>query len=290
MKDVYAIINPVSGRRNLGEFMPAIRSALAREGVGLTCMVTAGPGDAARLGEAVPDSARAILVVGGDGTTRDVAGARVGRPVPLAVLGGGTENIVAKALRMPRNPEQIADLILHGRPRPMDVGVVNGRKFLIITGVGFDAEVVHRLHAVRAGHISHFDYFWPIWRTFWAHAFPPVRVDVDGTRVFEGRGLVFVGVLRRYSLGLQLLARAVYDDGLLDVCIYPCASAPRLVGHALQTLFRKHVTSGNVLYMQGRRVDIASDVPIPLQIDGDVGDTLPASLGIIPQGATFLSL
>lgn len=290
MNDIYAIINPVSGRRNLGEAIPAIRTALAREGVGLTCMVTAGHGDAARLGAAVPDSARAILVVGGDGTIRDVAGSRVGRPVPLAVLRGGTENIVAKALRMPRDPEQIANLILHGRPQPMDVGIVNGRKFLIITGVGFDAEVVHRLHAVRAGHISHFDYFWPIWRTFWAHAFPPLRVVVDGTSFFEGRGLVFVGVLARYSLGLRLLDRAVHDDGLLDICVYPCASAPRLLGHALQTLFRKHVTSGNVRYTQGRQVDIASDVPVPLQIDGDAGDTLPASLGIIPHGAAFLSI
>jgi diacylglycerol kinase family enzyme len=288
VKDVYAIINPVSGRRNLGEFLPAIRSALAREGVGLTCRVTAGHGDAARLAEAVPDSARAILVVGGDGTVRDVAGARVGRPGPLAILGGGTENIVAKALRMPRDPEQIAGLILHGRPQPMDVGVVNGRKFLIITGVGFDAEVVHRLHAVRAGHISHFDYFWPIWRTFWAHTFPPVRVDVDGIRVFEGRGLVFVGVLRRYSLGLQLLARAVHDDGLLDVCVYPCGSRSGLLRHAMQTLFRKHVTTGDAIYLHGRHVDITSDVPVPLQIDGDVGDTLPARLGIIPQGVAFL--
>ncbi len=286
---VYAIINPVSGRRNLGEFLPAIRSTLAREGVSLTCMLTGGPGDAARLAETVPDSARAILVVGGDGTIRDVAGARVGRPVPLAVLAGGTENIVAKSLRMPRAADRLADLLLHGRPRPQDVGVVNGRRFLIIAGAGFDAEVVHRLAVLRRGHLSHYDYFWPLWRTFWSHAFPRVRVEVDGTRFFEGRGLVFVGVLRRYCLGLELLARAVHDDGLLDICVYPCDSAPRLLGHALQTLWRTHVTSGRVLYSQARRVEVTSDVPVPLQIDGDVGNVLPASFEIIPHGVTFLS-
>ncbi|UCG15613.1 MAG: hypothetical protein JSV19_09995 [Phycisphaerales bacterium] len=286
--DVHAIINPVSGRRDPARAIARVRQGLAREGVGVTCTATREPGDATCLARNVPDSARAILIVGGDGTVREVVTGRVGRPTPLLVLGTGTENIVAKALGMPRDPDHIVERILHGMPRPTDVGVVNGRKFLIISGIGFDAEVVHRLHRARAGHISYLDYFWPIWRTFWGHVFPELHVETDGRALFDGNGLVFVGVLRRYSLGLQILSKARHDDGLLDVCVYPCASRARLMGHAARTLLGRHTSSRETLYAQCRTATVHSNKPVSMQVDGDVGGSLPATYSVIPSGIWFL--
>ena len=74
------------------------------------------------------------------------------------------------------------------------------------------------------GHIDHFDYFWPIWRTFWEYKFRPMCVEVDGEEIFDGPGLVFVGNISRYAIGLQILHYADFGDGLLDVCVYKCAS------------------------------------------------------------------
>ncbi len=286
--EVYAIINPVSGRRNWAGTIARLRRRLSRAGIRLVCAVTQAPGDALRIAADVPDDARAILVVGGDGTIRDVVDARTRRPPPLVVLQSGTENIVAKTLRMPRDPDGLVQRVLHGRPQPVDVGVRNGRKFLIISGMGFDAEVVHRLHATRDGHITHFDYFWPIWRTYWGHQFPRIQVQTDGEPFFDGRGLVFVGVLNRYSLGLQLLWKARHNDGLLDVCIYPCSTRTRLVRHSLETLVRRHARPGGALYTQCRTASVRSPVFVPVQADGDVAGILPADFSLIASGITFL--
>ena len=78
--------------------------------------------------------------------------------VPLAILPLGTENLLAKYLQIPPDPERVADLICAGRTVPLDAGRANGRIFLLMVGCGFDAEVVRRLHAAREGHISHLDY------------------------------------------------------------------------------------------------------------------------------------
>ena len=288
--EVYAIINPVSGARKPVEALRYLRTRLAHEGIRMVCRVSAGPGDAARLARNVPPHARAILVVGGDGTVREVVEGRTGPNPPIVILPTGTENLVAKAFGMSPDPNDTAERILHGTAQGVDVGLLNGRRFLLVSGIGFDAEVVDRLHRTRRGHISHLDYFWPTWRTFWAHGFPPVRVDVDGARFFEGRGLVFVGLLNRYAVGLRILPMARHDDGLMDVCVFPCASRPRLLGHSLRTLLRRHVGRGGVLYTQCRTATARSDQAVAVQMDGDYAGALPATYGIVPSAASFLTL
>jgi diacylglycerol kinase family enzyme len=287
--EVYAIINPVSGSRKPAEVLRCLRARLAREGVRLICRVSAGPGDAARLARNVPQHARAILVVGGDGTVREVVEGRDGPDPPIVILPTGTENLVAKAFGMSPDPNDTAERILRGKPQGVDVGLAGGRRFLLVSGIGFDAEVVDRLHRTRRGHITHLDYSWPVWRTFWAHAFPPVHVEVDGRPFFEGRGLVFVGLLNRYALGLRILPMAKHDDGLMDVCVCPCSSRTRLLGHSVRTLLRRHVGRGGVLYAQCRTAIIQGDRTVAVQVDGDYAGTLPVSYRMAPSTASFLS-
>ena len=95
-----------------------------------------------------------------------VAGGLRDLHVPFVVLPLGTENLLARELGMPVDPEAAACNLLHGQPRAIDACEMNGRRFLAVAGVGFDAECVERFMRIRRGHITHGDYFWPIWRTF----------------------------------------------------------------------------------------------------------------------------
>lgn len=287
---IVAILNPVSGRRNM---IPVVRKVgrLVERGHGrLEIAETAGAGHATELASQVAPDVDAVLVVGGDGTVCEVANGLAGREVPILILRTGTENLLARELMMPTIPGHIARTLLDGKPFPYDVGVINDRRFLIVAGVGFDAECVLRMSCVRTGHITHWDYFWPIWRTFWAHRFPRLRVEVDGACVFEDRGLVLVGVIGRYSAGLHVLARARYDDGLLDVCILPCASRTRLATHACRVFCHRHIGHGGTIYRQCRRIRITSEDKVPTEVDGEVGSLLPADCSILPGAASFLRL
>jgi diacylglycerol kinase (ATP) len=286
--EVHAVINPVAGRRNLAPTVQRIREDLRAAGVHLVCRITRNPGDATRLAAEVPDEARALLIAGGDGTVREVIGGVAGRTAPLLILPNGTENIVAKYFGMSAAPEAVVRRILTGVPRAVDVAVINGRRFLTCCGIGFDAEAVRRLHATRQGHITHFDYFWPLWRTFWADPFPVLRVEADDRMVFDGPALVIAGNLPRYALGLRVLSRARWDDGLLDLCVYPCASRRRLIGHSLRTVMQRHIRGGGALYVQCRTLRVSADTPVPVQVDGDVAGSLPAQCSLVPAGCRFL--
>jgi len=231
------------------------------------------------------------VVVGGDGTVREVAHSLEGSKKPLLIVPHGTENLLANELGFDERLKTIIKTFEAGYIRPLDLGRANGKCFTSITGFGFDGEVVKRVSQQRAGHIDYFDYFWPIWRTFWNYKFSPMKVDVDGEEIFDGRGLVFVGNISRYAIGLQILHYADFGDGLLDVCIYKCASHLHLAKHSLMTVLKQHADSRDVIYRQGKKISVSSKNDcIATEIDGDPGPALPVQIEVIPQAVKVMVL
>ena len=217
-----------------------------------------------------------------------MASGLAGSEVPILACPGGTENLLAKELRIGGNPAEIVRILRNRRVVDCDVGQINGRHFLLIIGVGFDGEVVRRLSAVRTGHISHLSYFWPMWRTFWEHDFPRMRIIADGEEIFDDYGLAFVGNISRYAVGLRICRDALYDDGLLDLVVFSCRQQTALMLHAAWTLLRLHPLKGNVLYRRVRNVRIETDRPVPSQMDGDVGPDTPVDISISPDRIRLL--
>ena len=170
------VVNPVAGRRNAQRELTRVIRRLRATGLSVEVEPTCEPGDATAWAAGLDEATtQAVVVVGGDGTIREVIEGLQGRPTPIAILPTGTENLVAKQFGFRFDAETLLRRIRTGEPRPVDVGEINGRRFLVVAGAGFDAEVVARLRARRTGHITHLSYFQPIWRTFREHRFPPIR-------------------------------------------------------------------------------------------------------------------
>ena len=279
---IHIIVNPKSGSGLKRTALAELRACLRQHGKEVTEYTTTGPADATRYARTIRAGSEAVIAWGGDGTVREVASGLVGSDVPVLACPVGTENLLAKELRIPRQPHRLADLVSAGRTVQCDLGIANGRDFLLIMGIGFDGEVVRRLAAVRRGHITHLSYFWPIWRTFWEHDFPRIRVVADGQEVFNDRGLAFVGNISRYAVGLRICRDAQFDDGLLDLVIFGCQEQTALVLHAAWTLLRLHPTKGNVVYRRFRAARIESDAIVPSQTDGDLGPNTPLDISVHP--------
>lgn len=295
---IAAIVNPISGPRNMLPRVRTIARAVERLGGRLDVLVTQGPRHATELASELGGEVEAVLVVGGDGTVGEVLNGLAGvgradregrvRRVPMLILRTGTENLLAREMNMPTDPEQVTDTLLRGEQFAADVGVINEHRFLAVAGIGFDAECVVRMNRSRCGHITHGDYFWPIWRTYWEYRYPVLRVDVDGERIFEGRGFVLIGNIPRYSGGLRMLMKARIDDGLLDVGIFPCESRRKMLGHACRAYLRRHIGRGGTIYRQCRTVRVCSDDKVPIEVDGELRGHLPAECSVQPGAVSFL--
>ena len=285
---VHLVINPHSGYGGKGLLLADLRLLAQRQQLELVEYTTRGPADATRYAQSIRDHAGAVIVLGGDGTVHEVADGLAGSDVPILPARAGTENLLAKDLHVPADPAGLLDVLRTGTVTDCDVGRINGKNFLLICGVGFDGEVVRRLTARRTGHISHLSYFWPIWRTFWEHDFPRMRIVADGQVIFHDFGLAFVGNISRYAVGLRICRDARFDDGLLDLVVFGCRERTGLLLHAAWTLLRMHPLKGDVLYRQFRQLRIETDTPVPSQVDGDVGPSTPLDITVLPRQIKLL--
>jgi diacylglycerol kinase family enzyme len=177
----------------------------------------------------------------------------------MLIVPQGTENLLANELGYDHSLSTVVKVFESGFTKYLDLGRANGKCFTCIAGFGYDGDVVAKVHRARDGHISYMDYFWPVWRSFWAYKFEPMRVTIDGEEVFNDRGLVFVGNTSRYALGLNILRKADYSDGLLDLCIYKCHTRARLLKHSALTLIKQHWNKQGVIYAQGKKITVSSE-------------------------------
>ena len=291
MAKAVVIVNPKSGSDRSLALCRRLETTLRHMDYQVSVWPTRYAGHARELAQQAKNQADLVVALGGDGTVAEVANGLAYSKVPLLVVPAGTENIIAQHLGLTNGSDHWRALLSRGKPHSVDLGCVDGRYFLAVLGVGFDADVVHRVHSERSGYISHLNYFWPIWRTFWEYRFPPIRVEADGELLNEGAGLVFVGNMARYAIGLRILRDAAFDDGLLDLCIYSCRWQGGLLLHSANTLLQIHPARRSVIYRRCRNISISSPAEVVrVEVDGDPCGQLPIRVKVCPGALQVLLL
>jgi diacylglycerol kinase (ATP) len=253
------------------------RLARALDGLGLGTRVAWTPEARAELvAEAGGDpQCRCLVAAGGDGTVAALVNERPA--VPIAVLPAGTENLFARQFGIPRRPERVAGVIAAGRSVRIDLGLHAGRRFTLMAGLGFDADVVTRHHRARVGAAGvprpthRAAYVEPVLRSSFGYQFPRLTIQVAD----PGREEALVGTtaflfnLPRYALGLPIAPSARADDGLLDLVVFRDPGPWRAL-HYLWTVLRGlHLRRDDVYHRRVGRVVVSSAEPVPVQLDGD---------------------
>jgi diacylglycerol kinase family enzyme len=235
-----------------------------------------------------------VIAAGGDGTLNALVNL-LPEGVPILTLPLGTENLLAKYLGVLARPEQIVELLCDGWTFAFDAGRAGERLFLLMFSCGLDADVVHRMHAVRRGPISHWSYLKPLWEALRRYHYPEFQVHVrypsapkgetdyaKGVDVWGARW-AFVSNLPCYAGQLRVAPNAVGDDGLLDLCVFQGASFGNALRYLIGVFFGSHARMPDCRISQVRRIELASDEPVPFQVDGDPGGCLPVAIEVVPR-------
>ena len=99
--------------------------------------------------EAIDGGYDLVVAFGGDGTLNEIANGLAGTDVPVSILPGGSTNVVARTLGIPNDvvdaTEHLLGLADAFEPRPIDLGIANGRRFVFSCGSGLDATAAMRV-------------------------------------------------------------------------------------------------------------------------------------------------
>jgi diacylglycerol kinase family enzyme len=252
--------------------------------------------------DAVDRGLDAVVVFGGDGTINEVAQGLVRSDVALGILPGGTTNVMARSLGVPRDPVDatafVASNLRSGTRRRINVGRINDRFFLFSAGMGLDAEVVRRVEAEPDKKRTRGEWFWvsnalKAAVTKYRGAQPAITMTVDGadpSRVI----LAICANARPFSYFKQwpvdALPEARLDRGLdfYGITQVRLLTIPRLA----YSLFvsRAHVGWRTSRYRHNAaRGRLDADRPMPVQVDGEfIGFEEGAELSLFPDALTLL--
>lgn len=240
---------------------------------------------------------RAAIAVGGDGTVGAVLNATPAG-TPIAVVPTGTENLLAKYLKIDRNPAALIERVSSGVAISLDaceatVPDQQGRLFALMISVGLDAEVVHRVHRKRTGNITHLAYAKPTINLLRTYKYPKIRAkwqdSIGIPHEADGRWLFGIN-LPRYAQGLPIAPAASGSDGLLDLCLFRRGYVVGALWYLWHILRRRHHLLRSVTTARCTEVTIESPSaePIAFQLDGDPGGVLPVSVRVLPNRLTLL--
>ena len=229
-----------------------------------------------------------VVCCGGDGTVAMVAN-WASAATPLAVLPLGTENLLAKQLGFDRDIDRLCRRIVGGHACSLDAGEANGRLFLVVASVGFDAEVVRLVAARRTGNIRHSSWVRPILQALGSYHYPEIRVSTDThPRPIRTRW-AFVFNLPRYALGLRFVAEGDSADGRLDLCCFRGGRWWSGLRYLAGVLAGWHRSWRDTHIEQATRITVTAAEPVPYQLDGDPGGELPLENKVLPGRLRFVA-
>ncbi|GIP33653.1 diacylglycerol kinase [Paenibacillus sp. J2TS4] len=280
------IYNPSSGREEMKRKLPDILQRLERGGLETSTHATVGEGDATlAAAEAVERGFDIVIAAGGDGTLYEVINgiAEKERRPALGILPLGTTNDFARALSIPRNWEAACDLIVRQYTRMIDVGKVNQRYFINIAGGGSLTELTYEVPSKLKTMIGQLAYYikgiekLPRLRPIEMH----VRTD---TMEFNEQVMMFLVTNSNSVGGFEKLAPdASLDDGLLDVFILKKCNLAEFIRVITLALRGEHLNDPQIIYTSTRRIEITSPDYVQINLDGELGGTLPCTISVLPS-------
>jgi diacylglycerol kinase family enzyme len=253
-----------------------------------------------------------VVAFGGDGTLNEIANGLAGTDVPVSVLPGGSTNVVCRTLGIPNDlvdaTENLISLADDFRPRRIDLGSVNGRRFVFACGVGLDATVVKRVdsHPRLKARARQWYYTWAAVTGFYREYLRnPIRLELEvgGERIEGVTAIAQNSAPFTYfgEIPVEICEDVELDDGELAVAVLRRAAQRDMVPIAARILSRRLHTTRN------RQIDeldhvreavvrsISTDSsgairPLPVQVDGDyIGEHAELSWAVEPGALTVVA-
>ena len=291
LRNVRIIINPSSGKQI--PVLAILSDAMKEGGLEWEVAVSKEKGDALRLAkEAIANGVDIVAVYGGDGTLSEAAGAFIGSDVLLFILPGGSANVLATELGIPKDLKEALQLLCSDslEVQSVDIARFNDCYSLVRAGLGFEAEMVHEADREIKKKLGVFAYFYSAAAAFKKTKHVRYQIKIDGEEHFVN-GWTCV-VTNAGSLGfanISLDKKIDVSDGLLDVLVVRKANLS-FVNHVLATLIRRERRENFELvkHWQGKHIQVKTSQQQVVQCDGEALGKVPFDIRVIPGAIKVL--
>jgi YegS/Rv2252/BmrU family lipid kinase len=289
LKRIDIVVNPAAGQDVpvLGTFNTIFGAA----GVDWNLLITKQSGDAVRLAQAAAAAGADIVAAyGGDGTVMEVASGLRGTGVPLAILPGGTANVMALDLGIPADLAGACALLIsqNWTVRPVDMIQAGEHTCLVRVSCGLEAAMIEGADQEMKGRLGWLAYALSGLQALREPQVARYRLTLDGQSL-ETEGLTCI-VANTGLIGKTTFSMApniTVSDGLLDVIVIRSADLASVVALAASVVAGAQEPEP-LLHWQACEIVIASDPAQTVQGDGEMIGQTPIEVKVLPQAVDVI--
>lgn len=278
---ILAVFNPGAGGARRSRFEHTL-AELCGLGCAVTVRETEAPGHAETIArDTSGDDFDVIAAAGGDGTINEIVNGLGGSPLAVGIIPLGTANVVAGEIGLRRPPAAVASALAYGPVKSIYVGVVNGRRFVLMVGIGFDASVVENISPGLKKKFGTLAYILYAARRAFAAPFAEQDVVVDGI-LYRAVSIVACNG-RRYGGPFVAAPNASLTDDSFQIVLMNGRGWLSIARYGLGLMLGRISMWPDVKIIQGRDVVVEGGESGPVQADGDIVTALPAHIFIDPE-------
>lgn len=218
--------------------------------------------------KSIKQGADLIFVWGGDGMVQRSIDALGNTEIPIAILPAGTANLLATNLGVPRDLAKAVEIGLHGARRRLDVGVLNGERFAVMAGAGFDARIMDGVGQKAKQRFGRLAYFRSSVQAIKVRRSRMI-IKVNGEPWFNGKAsCVLFGNIGTVSGGLRIFPEAKPDDGILEIGVVTAKGWLDWLQVLVRIATRNTERSEMLTTTRGRKISVRLGRSMRYQLDG----------------------
>lgn len=263
------VVNPLAGAAGKAQ-IAWLKQQLTQQQLTATWFSTTGNFVADR--DAIAQAATtgvSVVVIGGDGTLHLVANAIAERDNTLALLPAGTGNDFARQFNYSKAQWRAA--VFSDKISSIDLGKVDGRWFVNVAGIGFNAHVMNNLgQTKRLGKLSYT--YAGLMSLFTA------KLIRYRSNVWPELGMMLLLANgKHFGAGLTPAPMACLDDGQLELLWFTPQTHWQRVILFVNMLLKRHMGTRNVHH--GRIAELFIEQEgYDIEADGEIVGRTPATI------------
>ena len=273
MKKMLFILNPCAGTKKANKVLSDILAVFNRADFQTQVYVTAGSKDAIRAVKQYAAGKDLVVCCGGDGTFNETVTGLLEAELtmPLGYIPAGSTNDFANSLRLPLNPVKAARLIAEGTPRPLDVGLFNGRYFSYVASFGAFTKASYTTPQSVKNALGHTAYVLESIRELSQIRKKQVRLELDG-QVLEDE-YIFGAICNSTSVGgiLTLDPNQVdMSDGLFEVLLVRAPKDLLEVTECITAVQKQQYNCRMMTFRSAKEVKVTANADMNWTLDGEM--------------------
>jgi diacylglycerol kinase (ATP) len=302
LQNALLIHNPNAGNGGHGRrrLLDKARHIFATGGIDADLTETTGPGHATEIAaRAAAENRGLVIACGGDGTLNEIvnglAAHQNGHRVPLALLPGGTANILAKELDLPWDIPRAAEKLVHGTVKEIALGLATPleqpekkKYFLSVAGAGPDGRIVYSIDLGLKSRVGILAYWWAGVREVFRYKFQHFRVVSGGRKI--NASLIIVGRTQNYGGPFKITTEADLFKDHFEILTLATRSGLRYLSYLPSLWLNKLRGTAGVEFFKSDSIvcEPLDSNPVYAQIDGEPLARLPVEFRIIPRALKLL--